>query len=283
MVNEVNKLILNTLLEYNAVTLPSVGSLVVVRHAAKMEGKSRVVAPSYGVEFKSAECGYSVVDAIVSVANVEMSEANDIYLRWLDKVKEGNTLNISGVGTLKNKSFVADNALLAALNPATAKVVTIHRRRSWTVVAIAASIVVLLGVGAWLYMNNSRVATPIVAEEVVVAETMPEVAVIEAPEEVVEAEQPEVVETPVVTKWVDRDDLRHWVVVGSYSTRENAQRAIDDIVRKEKAECCDTLMLGKMYAVAVFGSDDKVECERFVRDNRHIFSQSWVHTPKRFK
>lgn len=276
MVNEVNKLIYNTLAEHNAVVLPRVGSLGVVRRMAKMEG-NRVVAPTFAVEFSSAEEGVSLCDVIASVANISSSEAEDIYLRWLDKVKEGNTLTISGVGTLRDKSFVTDTELQKALNLADKTPIKIHSRSRKPYIAIAAVVVALFGVGACLFLANDRVASPaptpieeVVVDEVVVAEPEPE------PETEIEIE-------PAPTRWIDRDDIRHWVVVGSYSTTENAERAVEDILRRQDAECCDILTLGKMYAVAVYGSSDKADCERFVRDNRDKFKQSWVHTPKRFK
>lgn len=276
MVNEVNKLIYNSLAEHNAIVLPRVGSLGVVRRMAKMEG-NRVVAPTFAVEFSSAEEGVSLCDVIASVANISSSEAEDIYLRWLDKVKEGNTLTISGVGTLRDKSFVTDTELQKALNLADKTPIKIHSRSRKPYLAIAAVVVALLGVGAYLFLANDRVASPaptpteeVVVEEVVVAE----------PEPLTDTEI-EIETAPV--RWIDRDDIRHWVVVGSYSTTENAERAVEDILRRQDAECCDILTLGKMYAVAVYGSSDKADCERFVRDNRYKFRQSWVHTPKRFK
>ena len=276
MVNEVNKLIYNTLAEHNAVVLPRIGSLGVVRRMAKMEG-NRVVAPTFAVEFSSAEEGVSLCDVIASVANISSSEAEDIYLRWLDKVKEGNTLTISGVGTLRDKSFVTDTELQKALNLADKTPIKIHSRSRKPYLAIAAVVVALLGVGAYLFLANDRVASPtptpteeVVLEEVIVAEPEPE------PETEIEIET-----APV--RWIDSDDIRHWVVVGSYSTTENAERAVEDILRRQDAECCDILTLGKMYAVAVYGSSNKEDCERFVRENRDKFKQSWVHTPKRFK
>ena len=276
MVNEVNKLIYNTLAEHNAVVLPRIGSLGVVRRMAKMEG-NRVVAPTFAVEFSSAEEGVSLCDVIASVANISSSEAEDIYLRWLDKVKEDNTLTISGVGTLRDKSFVTDAELQKALNLADKTPIKIHSRSRKPYLAIAAVVVALLGVGAYLFLANDRVASPtptpteeVVLEEVIVAEPEPE------PETEIEIET-----APV--RWINSDDIRHWVVVGSYSTMENAERAVEGILRRQDAECCDILTLGKMYAVAVYGSSDKEDCERFVRDNRDKFKQSWVHTPKRFK
>jgi nucleoid DNA-binding protein len=276
MVNEVNKLIYIALAEHNAVTLPRVGSLLVVRREAKMEG-GRVVSPTFAVEFKSAEDGVSLCDIIASVANISATEAEDIYLRWLDKVREGNTLTISGVGTLRDKSFIVDTALAQVLNLAKSTPLKIHSRSRKPYLLIAAVVAILLGIGAYLFVANDRVATPVVEEPVIVA-------VAESPEPIVEEVIEEVVTPePEPKRWVDNDDIRHWVVVGSYSTRENAERAVEDILSKQQAECCDILTLGKMFAVAVYGSVDKAECESFVRDNRHEFKQSWVHTPKRFK
>lgn len=276
MVNEVNKLIYNTLAEHNAVVLPRVGSLGVVRRMAKMEG-NRVVAPTFAVEFSSAEEGVSLCDFIASVANISSTEAEDIYLRWLDKVKEGNTLTISGVGTLRDKSFVTDTELQKALNIAGKTPIKIHSRSQKPYITIAAVLVALLGIVAYLFYANDRVASPAPAptEEVVVEEV-----VVAEPEPITETE---IEIEPAPVRWIVRDDIRHWVVVGSYSTTENAERAVEDILKRQDAECCDILTLGKMYAVAVYGSSDKEDCERFVRDNRDKFKQSWVYTPKRFK
>lgn len=286
MVNEVNKLIYNTLAEHNAVVLPRIGSLGVVRRMAKIEG-NRVVAPTFAVEFSSAEEGVSLCDIIASLANISSSEAEDIYLRWLDKVKEGNTLKISGVGTLRDKSFITDTELHKALNLADKTPIKIHSRSRKPYIAIAAVVVALLGVGAYLFLTNDRVERPAPAKVEVVAEIpapTPAPTVEEIVEEVVVAEpEPETETKTAPVRWIDRDDIRHWVVVGSYSTMENAERAVEDILRRQDAECCDILTLGKMYAVAVYGSSDKADCERFVRENRDKFKQSWVHTPKRFK
>lgn len=292
MVNEVNRLIYNALAEHSSISLPDIGSLRIVRRAAKIEG-NRVAPPLFVVEFFSAEEGRSLVEIIATEANISTAEAKDIYLRWLDKAKRGNELIISGVGTLHDKSFVVDGDLSKALNPRNATPLKIHNRRKLPIyIYIAIAIGVVVAIGSNHRDDNSSateskavaieepsVVESIESKEIVMAESEPQVEPIaeSAVEEIakVDATQP--------AKWSDSDDIRHWVVAGSYSTRENAERAVEGILRKKQADCCDILPLGKMYAVAVFGSADKIECERFVRDNRHNFNQSWVHTPKRFK
>lgn len=292
MVNEVNRLIYNALAEHSSISLPNIGSLRIVRRAAKIEG-NRVVPPLFVVEFFSAEEGRSLVEIIATEANISTDEAKEIYLRWLDKVKQVNTLTISGVGSLHDKSFVVDGDLSKALNPRNATPLKIHKRHrlpAYIYIAIAIGVVVAIGSNhrddnssatesKAVAIEEPSVVESIESKEIVMAESEPQVEPIaeSAVEEItkVDATQP--------AKWSDSDDIRHWVIAGSYSTRENAERAVEGILRKKQADCCDILPLGKMYAVAVFGSADKIECERFVRDNRHNFNQSWVHTPKRFK
>lgn len=292
MVNEVNRLIYNALAKHSSISLPDIGSLRIVRRTAKIEG-NRVVPPLFVVEFFSAEEGRSLVEIIATEANISTDEAKEIYLRWLDKVKQGNELIISGVGTLHDKSFVVDGDLSKALNPRNATPLKIHKRHrlhAYIYIAIAIGVVVAIGSNhrddnssatesKAVAIEEPSVVESIESKEIVMAESEPQVEPIaeSAVEEIakVDATQP--------AKWSDSDDIRHWVIAGSYSTRENAERAIEGILRKKQADCCDILPLGKMYAVAVFGSADKIECERFVRDNRHNFNQSWVHTPKRFK
>lgn len=292
MVNEVNRLIYNALAEHSSISLPDIGSLRIVRRAAKIEG-NRVAPPRFAIEFFSAEEGKSLVDIIATEANISTAEAKDIYLRWLDKVKQGNELIISGVGTLHDKSFVVDGDLSKALNPRSATPLKIHNRRKLPIyIYIAIAIGVVVAVGSNHRADNSTTTTEPkvdVVEKPVVADNIESEQIVEAEPQIVEpiaestteelakdsAQQP--------ARWSDSDDIRHWVVAGSYSTRENAERAVESILSKKQADYCDILPLGKMYAVAVFGSADKIECERFVRDNRHNFKQSWVYTPKRFK
>ena len=50
MVNEVNKLILNTLVEQGAVYIPNVGTLSICRTASRKRG-NKIIAPSYSVTF----------------------------------------------------------------------------------------------------------------------------------------------------------------------------------------------------------------------------------------
>lgn len=284
MVNEVNKLIYNLLLDAYAVFLPDVGTLHIVRQKAQLDGR-RVVSPRYNVEFSSHLKAVSIVDYIVNVASCTHSQAEDIYRRWLTKVSSDKSINIEGVGSLCVKSFIADKALLDELNrlPQTLDITRKRGRRTvaWVVAALC---VVAVGVAGWLYMNSD-----VDSDRVVEAVDEPEIAledVAQVIEVEVSAPSQSMDETPVVELqhcWYDSEDIRHWVVVGSYSTEDNAQRAVRAIEEDVTDVNCRVYALGKMYAVVVFGSSEREACEEFIRERRSSFKQAWIHTPKRFK
>jgi hypothetical protein len=102
------------------------------------------------------------------------------------------------------------------------------------------------------------------------------------PEPIIEQE----VEEPQVSEpydWREDAGVIHRVVVGSYSTEENARRAMADIEMRLPELRCSVFTLGTMYAVAAFGSNDKAECEEFKRAYTKEFKQAWVHTPRRYR
>lgn len=301
MQNAVNNLIYNTLIAERRVVLPTVGTLQLCHLPASMSG-SRVVPPRCVVEFSSSTSGRTIIDVIVQSASISKEDAEDIYRRWLDKSRNDAVITIEGVGTLRHKSFTTDSALLIALNPEGDKPLRLRRRRS--VLPWVVSLILLLGVaaGAYLYLSKEGNAEPATAhttpterltEPIEVAEPANSAEVVEESVDVpTEPTEPieTVVEIPapeqVVTEnrsWTERDDLRHWVVVGSYSTEQNAKRAMRDIIAKNEDVTCNIFKLGSMYAVAAFASSDHAECEEFVRNHRKEFKQAWIHTPKRFK
>ncbi len=280
MVNEVNKLIYNLLLDAHAVFLPDVGTLHIVRQKAQLDGR-KVVSPRYNVEFSSHLKAVSIVDYIVKVVSCTRSQAEDIYRRWLTKVSSDKSINIEGVGSLCVKSFIADKALFDELNrlPKTLDITRKIGRRTVTWV-VAALCVVAVGAAGWLYMDSDRVVEAVDEPEIALED------IAKVVEEEVSAPSESLYGTPVVEQqqcWYDSEDIRHWVVVGSYSIEDNAQRAVKAIEEDVTDVNCRVYTLGKMYAVVVFGSSEREVCEEFIRERRSSFKQAWIHTPKRFK
>ena len=324
MVNEVNKIVFNTLVTHQAISLPGIGTLTIVRRSATMRSKRVVTSPSYAIEFSSREYGLSLVDAIAQCAKISTENAEDIYTRWLSKVKDGNKIVINNIGTITDKSFIADVTILSTLNIDSNNILKIRAKRNKCPYVIAIITIVVAMAAAALYAlcpdeeqssrvvedNNtvvlhessehksetaSSIYEPVEEVEAVVVQTTSVENItdvdanietdIEHNENISISEDTVITESieSTTTKWCDNDDIRHWVVAGSYSTEENAQRAIDQINRKHPDITCQQFKLGKMYAIAIFGSSKLSECEEFVRSEKKRFKEMWIHTPKRFK
>lgn len=291
MVGEVNKLIFNTLISEGAVHLSDVGVIYLNRVAATEVARDRVAAPRISVQFSSQMKATSLIDVISNVASVDSAQAEDIYFRWLDKVRSINGIDIEGVGRVINKSFVADDELLKSLNPYSVNEIKITRRRSnrGFVVAIFA-LLILVSAGYILFSNlNIKSSETLVAEVVEEQGSGPKMEIVTeestVPSEVNDnVNKPtEIVVVEEVNDWRESADIRHWVIIGSYSTTENAERAIATLSENYSELMFDYIRLGSMYAVSPFGSSDITDCEAFKSEYKHEFTQMWIHTPKRFK
>ena len=303
MVNEVNKIIYNRLITEREITLPGIGSLSLVRRAASMSSRDVVVAPRLTIEFSSRTTGGSVVDAIVSAGSVDMAAAEDIYSRWLEKVLSDSTLTIEGVGILRNKSFEADKELLAMLNDIGDTHVNIVRKRKsramlWvglilSIIALIVSIAAIFNIDISAMSNKTTnsdklVETTVeniieepVAEDVASGELTTDVEEDIHTQDVVAVES--VVVATVADNWTMCDDIRHWVVAGSYSTMSNAESAVETITKRHQDIDCRIITLGKMYAVAIYGSSDRDDCVQYMRKYHKNFGEAWIFTPKEYR
>ena len=301
MVTEVNKLIYNTLVSERSIYLPEVGTIALRRQSAQIVNKGVVNPPRYRAEFSSQQQGVSLVEIIAHATHIDVTAANDIYQRWLGRVRNGSTVIIEGVGELHNKSFVADTALLAILN--VAEPLTLKRKsgKKWGIVVCLLIAVIVGLVGAYFYTtHNTAVDTDVidqsVCEEITSDEAVPEnepvvtehnadnVIPEEGSKEASEISREEgSEETANANLWSANPDIRHWVVVGSYSTEANANAAVDSYRTVSPEYEFHVYPLGSMYAVVVYGSADREECVRFKRSLSSRFNQAWIHTPRRYR
>lgn len=282
MQNAVNNLIYNTLIADGSVALPSVGRLSIVRRPASMSGK-KVSPPQYVVEFSSATEGRTIVDVVSDVASVDLEQAEDIYRRWLDKVRTERGVVIEGVGELRNKSFVAVPELLGALNSVGNAPIRITRRRSGGVWLYAVAAMLIIAVAAYFAIGYFDTPDIVACEEtdIEVEKGVSEVEYMADAETIADVVEEPVAE--VAKPWNEEDDIRHWVVIGTYSTSDNAERAKRDAERGDEGCVCDVFRLGSMYAVVAFGAAEREACEEFKRAHRAKYPQAWIHTPKRKK
>lgn len=168
MVNEVNKLILNTLVEQGAVYITNIGTLSIYRTASRKRG-SKIVAPSYSITYTTECKATSLSSVIMSVANVDEPSADDIVERWHKKLNADGRVVIEGVGTIANGYFSPDSEFIAKLNrynePIRLNGNTGNNKRLWLIPLMVVAIVAL-GLNLYLVFTNRepKAQTTLVAE-----------------------------------------------------------------------------------------------------------------------
>ena len=318
MVNEVNSLIFNRLVEGGDILIPDIGTLRVVRTDARKIRGRRVEAPSYSIIYDNSFDGLSLVDIIIVSTGVDRFEAEDIVRRWLDKSTIEKTLKIEGVGSLCSSQFTIDDELYQVLNPSDRVVVITHKRSKTPLIAAIVSLVVIITAalvyifdpfslrGAFNnYVENQPVADANISTDFVdvtddaanSCERIAEVADSDNGSASVDVDNTQTsassLESPSSTSIEHADEnvphdwrehrVRHYIIFGSYSTVQNANVAISNIMRKNPSAQCMILKHGRLHAVAVFGSDNIDECKAFKRENRALYKGAWIHTPKNLR
>ena len=114
-----------------------------------------------------------------------------------------------------------------------------------------------------------------VAESVVEAE----------PEMASEAEQAtevaETANTKTVIKPIEsQSSYPYYVVMGVFSTEQNAARAVAQLRSKIKEATGEVLPYGDKYMVTAFGSNSRSECNLFIGAYGDMYPDLWVYNKK---
>lgn len=287
MIEEVNKIIYNMLISGRGVNLPGLGVLYIERQAARKLSDGRLLGPRNVVVFSKQEPAPSLVDEIVSIASCAVEQAQDIYERWTAKTYQEGVLTIGGVGVLKNGVFSTDKAFLSAINPQGIKTIVVRKRRrasnGWLYAVTGIAVVVALGFLAFLMWGDTLTGKAKSAEKVAVAEVVAaetpavegeQVAEEQAPEQT--AEQP-AMQSAAPQAVANSGSYAYYVVVGIFSTPENAARAVEQTRSKMKDVACEVLPFKGKHMVTVFGSDKREDCNAFARSYRDIYPDLWVY------
>ncbi len=290
MVGEVNKIIYNMLVSGKGVFLPSVGTLYIERKGARKISETRLLSPHNVISFSSLEQAPSLVREIVSIAGCEEAQAQDIYERWLMKTRVDNKLTIEGVGVLTDKTFAVDSALGKAINPQGVKTLVIRRKKSgaWIYAVCAVSVICALGFLAYILWGDkvglSAVKKDVVAEqtEVIPAmEIVPADSLAKAGEGTeVAAQSAETVKEQVAEVAVVAKEYAYYVVMGIFSTQENADRAVEQVEKKIEDPQCRILPFKDKFMVTIYGSDTVGDCNAYAKSYHDIYPDLWVYARK---
>ena len=282
MVNDsITQLLLNLLAQHRTVVMPGIGSLRFRRIAAKLDGMT-LTPPRNIFRYSSREEGLSLLDELIAVAGCTREEGEEAYRRWLHRIKQGHQVVIEGVGRIESDFFKPSEELERLLNPVATAPIVLRRRRSLRGVWIGLAAVAVVGAAGavWWYVQNR----PTVAPEVVVQtveEPTPEVVEEVVTEEVAEPAPVEEVATPEPTAIGQMTSGVSYVVVGVFSTEENARKYIEQMARRNPEIACRVYAFqGSKFMVSGFESTDGAEASAFIRDHRAALPDLWVYKRK---
>ena len=300
MIEEVNKIIYNMLISGRGVFLPDVGTLFIERRGARKIAADRLLGPRNAVGFSSHEQGPSLVAEIVAIAGCSEEQARDIYGRWLGKTREGATLKIGGVGVLVDKSFSAEASFNTAINPDGVKTLVIRRRsNAWLYAICAVCALVAIGVGVYMQWGTSLLSGMSVVKSTAPTETLaaaPQPAA-DIPSDSLKndtdttavpdaAAQPTATATelpapkPAPAAAASDGKYAYYVVMGVFSTEQNAARALEQAKRRIEDMNGAVLPFKDKFITAVFGSDKRDDCAAFARSYRDIYPDLWIYNVK---
>ncbi|MCM1301686.1 MAG: hypothetical protein NC250_08635 [Alistipes senegalensis] len=312
MVEQVSRLIANRLASGGDIYLPNVGSLYVVFQGAEQLSKRWVQPPYRRVDFTSQERGESLVDMIARAASCDADAARAVYDRWLEQTRQDEVLTVAGVGTLKFKSFTPVSEFERRLNPQGRAPMRLRRRGcvDWVMVlGVAAIVAAALVIGYYLMQTHfdrptemqiaevtptgmSVVPTaPVVADSTTVVRDSAQVA---EPIAVPTAEQTAVSASsrptvgPISTPKQPAESIelsvpvsgRHYVVLGVFQTRENAENAKKLFARRQADLNYAIYRLGDRFMVSCYVSENEMTARNFMREQRETFSELWVYSAR---
>lgn len=305
MVNDsITQLLFNALAQRQTVVLPGVGSLRFKRIAAKLEG-STLTPPRNMFRYSSREEGRSLLDMLISAAGCTHEEGEEAYRRWLRRIKQGHSVVIEGVGRIEEDFFKPSDELEQLLNPVASAPLTIKRRRSWRGVWITLAAVAVIGVAgaAWWYVQMQPTSTPaVVAQKVekpktemvevaekadsvvaeqVAPEVVPEVVTEVAPVQKESAPAPAPTPVPVSTEIGEMTSGMSYVVMGVFSTEENARKYVTQLAKRAPEIGCRIYRFqGAKFMVSGFESADGAAATTFIREHRTQFPDLWAYKRK---
>lgn len=290
MVMEVNRLVGDLLAGGERLLLPGVGSLKPVTRPAYRISKKEVMPPLRTVEFSSEERGLSLVDRIAVAAACTQEESEEVYRRWLGHTHEEGVLTIEGVGVLKQHHFKVDEAFDKRLNPAGRKPMPVRRRRKgmdWMVLVGILAILVAGGIAWYGYRLMQQKPTAKV-QPVESSYTKPDTTSVAQPiDAVAEEATPATPATPApsaqpqLSNEVQRmTSGAKYVVLGVFSTEENARRAVAESAVGTDPLRCSIYYFGQKWMVSPFVSESAAEANDFRKAHAAVHPDLWVYQAK---
>lgn len=315
MVSEVNKIIYNLLMSGGEVCIGDIGTLLTMRYAAHRTSRKSLTPGYRSVVFTTEQRGTSLEKEIARVAEVDEAKAHDIYEHWLSEALDGDTLTIEGVGSLRHDKFNADEAFIAALNPQGRTPIRLKPKANVGLYIFAALCMVFaISVAGYVYIDNNDItlfgasdsSAEIVAQnttsEAVSKSAETEASSSEIAPQTQAQEQPQAESKQNIEPQVEEPKQEHpaeaanvatdagailsttpghsYVVLGVFSTTENAERAIRQARRGAGDLQYSVYHYGSKYMVALYEAQSRRECQEFASSLDNTFKDLWIYSRK---
>ena len=253
------------------------------------------------------------MDLIAGYDQTDPEQAREIYNRWLAENCSEEGVTIGAVGNIREGVFTPDPGLEEALNPVDTGAVRLPGRidakrvAMWVVFAVLIGVGISVGAIVWYeYSEQMRIVRlseqPVLPASVPAAPDSPAVKVPAAAgsdssagesgapagadsSAAVPAKQPEPVREPATVpaaKLVPATAAMHYyVIVGTYSTDQNAEKFIASAKKKnDQLEYAKIPMPNGKILVSVFGATAETEANRMKNEVSGLFPDAWVFKSK---
>ena len=313
--DQVSNLVYNALAKRQGVVLPGIGTLYAVTVPAEMQKPGVVTPPVNRVELVTDELPGipHIVDLIAGYDQTDPEQAREIYNRWLAENCSEEGVTIGAVGNIREGVFTPDPGLEEALNPVDTGAVRLPGRidakrvAMWVVFAVLIGVGISVGAIVWYeYSEQMRIVRlseqPVLPASVPAAPDSPAVKVPAAAgsdssagesgapagvdsSAAVPAKQPEPVREPATVpaaKLVPATAAMHYyVIVGTYSTDQNAEKFIASAQKKnDQLAYAKIPMPNGKILVSVFGATAETEANRMKNEVSGLFPDAWVFKSK---
>ncbi|MFI3332816.1 MAG: hypothetical protein SNI51_05970 [Rikenellaceae bacterium] len=269
MAAEVNKLIGGKLLSSEAIHLPEVGSLYIIKDSS----------PKKKVEFSSNEHGSSLISVIEERASCTTEQATEIYNKWLEEVRSASIIAIEGVGELRGKSFVTSTTFLTQLNPQYNDNTTMEKkkkRKGGVIIFIIIILLLLLVVGYFISTKVKETQAEKARIETIARERAAEQQRVADSINLAQIEARRLQELEA-SEAASNSGLRYKVVFGVFELRSNIDNAHTTIAKIPNSHEAKEYPLGTRTLVSMFESDNRQECQNFLMTNYNDYPDSWVY------
>ncbi len=284
---EIGKIIERRLLAGTAVSIPEVGTLYVERQPARKLSATTLMPPCRALVFRFDHGGVALPEIIAQEAACSLEEAKDACERWMEKSRLEQQLRIEGVGLLCGKLFTVEASFQRKLNPQGVEPIRIKGSMPWWAWSLITVVVVALltgGIVWWLnpttWWSDRKKGGDNIAEAIV---EQPDTTMIE---EVVQLPQKPKPLTDALyrpSEIIKTRSGKSYVVLGLYSTEENARRAIaqaEEAYNLVEGECCIFSYAKTQFLVSLGECDKRAEAKAIAaryREERGA-KEVWVYS-----